>query len=699
MIQSIVLIAILFLGISVLAEASTIPESYWGFVKIDNQTPSEPVSIDVYTRSGEHVAHVMAPVDEDYPGSYHLVIPFSDFDTYAEDVADPYEDLVWKINNISAKSPAPYSDQAEPSNINPEFNLQGIKNPDILYSFNYPSSVSITNPMTVSAILTNLGEGDAFATIDVSGEPFLIENNSLQTVKLEPEKKEIINFTVVPQLCGKHNLLTSVNYSNAAGDIVGRDDKPVSVTVRGNDLALQTVRIEPYDKSDTASFTVFVTSNSERVHPLSSITLYLNGQKAKTITKDIMLEPFARISVEADFGPLEYSEGDELRFVINEETLEQECNMQNNEYRFNYMIPDPHASENETETNTSGVPSAFSKRTSVSDDTNQSDEALVITQEPKKQSMSELWYLLILFIIGAILVGLGIVVFGVTHETDRHVRKKRASPSTSSSTSSSLHMSKNRKGKHTQTPSQTKKESTLNNESKTASASKGFVDLGSDDDKRIPDTIDHDAPPSKRYGPQKQKKNPSLLHTFQKAMKHMVPVSKRSRIAKSTAENTRQAAHDLAERDAVDNDIEFMQSYLSSSQEEAEPADTVGSSVARSDSASHFIQSDILSTQALDHVRNSLTIPRSNLSDAIAIAQELVSSEDETEYEGVLQQLLSSTDYNPTLVHLVNTALLSTDEGDDSLNLSEETLPESLTFTEFKSYLAKQLSLSSEDKA
>lgn len=116
------LILILLFSVSVVSSYPVIPESYWGYARINGTIVPEGTNITVkVTTSNETVGSTLVGIN----GLYTMDVYFDDPDTTIDEGANEGDSLIWFINNMVTTVPSQGYDKANSTEhpVNNNFNV------------------------------------------------------------------------------------------------------------------------------------------------------------------------------------------------------------------------------------------------------------------------------------------------------------------------------------------------------------------------------------------------------------------------------------------------------------------------------------------------------------------------------------------------------------------------------------------------
>lgn len=115
------LLFILLFGILTASSYPIVPESYWGYVKINGTLVQEGTNITIkVTNSNEIVGSTLVGVG----GLYTSDVYFDDINTTIDEGANENSSLTWFINGISTTDPSPGYDKANSGKVNNNFTIE-----------------------------------------------------------------------------------------------------------------------------------------------------------------------------------------------------------------------------------------------------------------------------------------------------------------------------------------------------------------------------------------------------------------------------------------------------------------------------------------------------------------------------------------------------------------------------------------------
>jgi hypothetical protein len=306
------------------------PELYWGYVYIENViAPSGTILTLESTDTSEVFANQTLPYDPSYSGSYSIMLTFDDSYTPADEGADLNEALTWKVNGITAYSPAAGADTAETGKTNNNFRIDVISTPALSMAIALSSiNITLSESIELNVTLNNTGSGDASVTLDSINDTSITSDLPKNTSVV----KNSTNYTTVditPSVCGQQTAELSVNYYNILGELQGTITEPFIFNVEGADLVLSNISISNSNPSEGDTISIISTLLNNGTVNITGFTVYFyyDSTLIGTINSNETMTPNSSIGLSANWEAVVGATTIRITFI----TTGAECSTANNE--------------------------------------------------------------------------------------------------------------------------------------------------------------------------------------------------------------------------------------------------------------------------------------------------------------------------------------------------------------------------------
>jgi hypothetical protein len=296
------------------------PEMYWGYVYIENViAPSGTVLTLESTNTAEIFANQTLPYSGSYPGSYSIMLNFDDTYTGPDEGADLNETLTWKVNGITATTPAAGADIAETGKTNNNFRIDAISTPSLSASIALSKLlINLTGSILLNVTLNNTGAGAANVTLSSLNDTAIITDLPKNTTVA----KNNTNYTTVnitPAACGQQTVGLNINYYNILGSLIGTISQPFTFNVTGADLVLSSISLS--DSTPAAGDTISIVStllNNGTVNITGfTANFYYDSTLIATINSNETIVPNSSIGLSANWVALLGATTIKVNFTTN----------------------------------------------------------------------------------------------------------------------------------------------------------------------------------------------------------------------------------------------------------------------------------------------------------------------------------------------------------------------------------------------
>jgi hypothetical protein len=265
--------------------------------------PSGTVLTLESTNTAEIFANQTLPYSGSYPGSYSILLNFDDDYTGPDEGADLNETLTWKVNGITATTPAAGADIAETGKTNNNFRIDAISTPSLSASIALSKLlINLTGSILLNVTLNNTGAGAANVTLSSLNDTAITTDLPKNTTVA----KNSTNYTTVnitPAACGQQTVGLNINYYNILGGLAGTISQPFTFNVTGADLVLSSIILS--DSTPAAGDTISIVStllNNGTVN-ITGFTAYFyyDSTLVATINSNETITPNSSIGLSANW--------------------------------------------------------------------------------------------------------------------------------------------------------------------------------------------------------------------------------------------------------------------------------------------------------------------------------------------------------------------------------------------------------------
>jgi SepF-like predicted cell division protein (DUF552 family) len=272
------IIACLLLAAAVLA-APPNPEFYWGYVFIESDFAPDNTVLTCRTGAGELLANVTVPYAG--TGSYFAQINFDRPETPIDEGADLNESIIWYVDGIEAIIPE--NDYAESGRNNNNFDIVGIRNPNVTTIVHYLPQYSISDTLNLSVVLNNTGDGSANAQLNF---------NTAKNIFIAKNSSNSTSFEETLETCGAFERELYVVVRNYGNQVVANDSHNISYSVIGPDLQVELHVSEAQPKvGDNVNLTAIVTNIGGLNISGYNMSLFAGNTRLISLEYNNVLEP------------------------------------------------------------------------------------------------------------------------------------------------------------------------------------------------------------------------------------------------------------------------------------------------------------------------------------------------------------------------------------------------------------------------
>lgn len=306
------------------------PESYWGYVYIETAiAPSGTVLTLESTGTGEVFANQSLPYDVSYPGSYSILLNFDDPYTGADEGAELNEYLTWKVNGITATTPAAGADTTETGKTNNNFRIDSISAPVMSAAVELSTSnINLSSSINLNVTINNTGQGSGNATL-ASLSDASINSDLPKTIAVAANSTNYTTVNMTPTACGQHTPSLNINYYNIAGALIGTINKQFSFNVTGADLILSSISLSNSNPSAGETISIMSTLLNNGTVNITGFTarFYYDSTLIATISSDETIRANESIGLSANWAAVSGASTIKIDFTSSG----TECYTTNNE--------------------------------------------------------------------------------------------------------------------------------------------------------------------------------------------------------------------------------------------------------------------------------------------------------------------------------------------------------------------------------